>query len=58
MNKSTHKDHFLDFAYSPIDNEFKQRIIYPKRKKIIINGIRYLKELNENEFKINRKKSL
>jgi hypothetical protein len=57
MNKTPNKDHFLDFAYSPIDYDIKQRIVNPKKKKIIFFGKRFLKEINENEFKINRKKS-
>ena len=56
MNKTTIKHDFLEFAYSPIENEFKQRIINPEKKKIIIKGIRYLKQNNEMEIKIYRKK--
>ena len=57
MNKTTNKGDFLDFAYSPIDINFNQRIINPEKKKIIIKGVRYLKENNNIEIKIHRKKS-
>jgi hypothetical protein len=57
MNKTTNKGDFLDYAYSPVNIEFNQRIINPVKKKITFKGIRYLKELNEQEIKIHRKKS-
>jgi hypothetical protein len=57
MNKTTNKCDFLDYAYSPVNIEFNQRIINPGKKKITFKGIRYLKELNEQEIKIHRKKS-
>jgi hypothetical protein len=58
MNKTTKKEDFIDFAYSPVDYEFKQRIVNPGKKKITFKGIRYLKELNEKEVKIQRNKSI
>ena len=59
MNKTPIKDYILDYAYSPIeiDDEFKQRIIYPKKKIIKIYGVRYIKQINDEvELKIYRKK--
>jgi hypothetical protein len=58
MNKTTNKEDFIDFAYSPINIEFNQRIINPEKRKKTFRGIRYLKELNEKEIKIHRKKSI
>lgn len=55
MNKTPNNSEFIDFAYSPIDNEFKQRIINPEKKKIVMKGIRYLKK--NNEIEIYRKKN-
>lgn len=57
MNKTTIKGDFLDFAYSPIDINFNQRMIQPVKKKIIIKGVRFLRENNDKEIKIFRKKS-
>jgi hypothetical protein len=57
MNKTTNKGEFLDYAYSPVNIEHNQRIINPKKKKITFSGIRYLKENNNIEIKIHRKKS-
>ncbi len=56
MNKTTNKGDFLDFAYSPPDIEFKQRIINPEKKKITFYGVRYIKLINEKELKIYRKR--
>jgi len=33
MNKTTNKVELLDYAYSPINIEFDQRIVNPKKKK-------------------------
>jgi hypothetical protein len=57
MNKTTNSGIFLDFAYSPRNDEFTQRIINPEKKKKIFFGKRYLKEINDNEIKILRKKT-
>jgi hypothetical protein len=56
---------FLEFAYSPTnqddqndDPKSKQRIVNPKKKKITIFGVRYIKnEIDDNnQFKILRRK--
>lgn len=59
MEKTANSVDFLDFGYSPINMEetLKQRIINPKKKKIIIYGVRYIRHINEKkELKITRKK--
>jgi len=55
MNKTTIKSDFIDFAYSPIDINFNQRILQPVKKKIIIKGVRFLRDNNNKEIKIFRK---
>jgi len=55
MNKTTNKVELLDYAYSPINIEFDQRIVNPKKKKKKFIGIRYLKEFDEKEIRIFRK---
>jgi len=45
MNKTTNKVELLDYAYSPINIEFDQRIVNPKKKKKKIYKNKKLKKI-------------
>ena len=58
MEKTSNSIDFLDFAYSPIDQnkESKQRIVNPKKKKITTYGTRTIKNenINKEDLTINK----
>ena len=66
MKKTSNSIEFLNYAYSPVhqdiptDTNYVQRIINPKKKKIITYGKRYIKnetkDTYENTIKLLRRK--